>query len=222
MISHLRLDIRGAVRLYHAALALSPQDAIVTVLLEMALKEAGAMDVTSMPGIPYELRDGVFDPARLVRKMIAGGSASVAGPSGSASGKGLGMDGDSVSLAEADEGEGEGEGGMLSPLPEREDSVRLTRGRGGRTSRSAPLSGGSGAGGYAQNGHASGTVPGTATATARSSRASASSSRSPKKRGMRASTEERRTTRSMSRGVELGTPGVQEVSMEDETMDIED
>ena len=189
MISHLRLDVRGAVRLYHAALALSPQDAIVTVLLEMALKEAGAMDVTTMPGIPVELQVGIFDPARLVRRAIKGGHPT-AGPASS--------------LPPADiQGGEEMDESTMSLLPEREDSVRLTRGRGGRGSRATPGVGGS----SSQNGYAG-------------SRNSASSS--PKKRGARAGTEERRMTRSMSRGVDLGTPGVREVSMEDESMDFED
>lgn len=64
MISHQRSDVRGAVRLYHSALALSPQDPIVTVLLEMALKDAARLSVITIPGLPPALTlDGKeFDP----------------------------------------------------------------------------------------------------------------------------------------------------------------
>ena len=191
MISHLRTDVRGAVRLYHAALALSPQDAIITVLLEMALKDAGTMDVTTLPGLPAELRAGAYDPHRLVRRVIAG--ASTAGTAAPASG--------SAFLSAGGMGE-VGEEGYLDN-GEREDSVRMTRGRGSGSGRYQA--------GRERNGAGS---------------RSGSGSSSPKKGGTRAGTEERRMTRSMSRGVEL-EPTVEEGSMEEDmtmdmTMEMED
>lgn len=63
LLSHLRTDIRGAVRLYHAALALAPQDPIATVLLEMALKEqVDTLPPMSLPGLPPSIADKDLDP----------------------------------------------------------------------------------------------------------------------------------------------------------------
>jgi anaphase-promoting complex subunit 6 len=54
MIAQLRGDTRLAIKLYHTALSLSPQDPMATVLLEMALKEQveelGPETIPSLPG----------------------------------------------------------------------------------------------------------------------------------------------------------------------------
>lgn len=75
LLSHIRSDIRGAVRLYHAALALAPQDPIATVLLEMALKEqVETLPPRSLPGLPASIADKGLDPFSVPKGNTAFGS----------------------------------------------------------------------------------------------------------------------------------------------------
>jgi anaphase-promoting complex subunit 6 len=75
LLSHIRTDIRGAVRLYHAALALAPQDPIATVLLEMALKEqVDTLPPRSLPGLPASIADKGMDPFSVPKGNTAFGS----------------------------------------------------------------------------------------------------------------------------------------------------
>jgi anaphase-promoting complex subunit 6 len=75
LLSHIRTDIRGAVRLYHAALALAPQDPIATVLLEMALKEqVETLPPRSLPGLPPSLADRAMDPFAVPKGNTAFGA----------------------------------------------------------------------------------------------------------------------------------------------------
>ena len=63
MLAQLRGDIRLAVRLYHIALSLGPQDPMRTVLLEMALKEqVETLDPTTLPGLPGAIGQRGLDP----------------------------------------------------------------------------------------------------------------------------------------------------------------
>lgn len=63
MLSQLEGDVRTAIRLYHAALALSPQDPMATVLLEMALREqVEVLDPTTLPGLPAAIAQRDLDP----------------------------------------------------------------------------------------------------------------------------------------------------------------
>ena len=63
MIAQLRGDVRGAIRGYHTALSLGPQDPMATVLLEMALKEQiERLDPTTIPGLPGALGRRDLDP----------------------------------------------------------------------------------------------------------------------------------------------------------------
>jgi len=66
MLSHIQGDIRHAIRLYHHALALGPQDPMATVLLEMALKEQiERLDPRTLPGLPEPLTELDLDPFRV-------------------------------------------------------------------------------------------------------------------------------------------------------------
>lgn len=63
MIAQLRGDVRAAIRGYHTALSLGPQDPMATVLLEMALKEqVERLDPTTIPGLPALLSEQSLDP----------------------------------------------------------------------------------------------------------------------------------------------------------------
>jgi len=63
MLVQLRGDVRTAIRLYHSALSLGPQDPMATVLLEMALKEQiETLDPTTLPGLPSTLGSRELDP----------------------------------------------------------------------------------------------------------------------------------------------------------------
>ena len=63
MLFQLRGDVRSAIRLYHSALSLGPQDPMATVLLEMALKEQiETLDPTTLPGLPSTLGSRELDP----------------------------------------------------------------------------------------------------------------------------------------------------------------
>jgi anaphase-promoting complex subunit 6 len=63
MLSHLEGDIRSAIRLYHNALSLAPQDPVPNVLLEMALNEqCDALDPTTLPGLPPAIARADLDP----------------------------------------------------------------------------------------------------------------------------------------------------------------
>jgi len=66
MLSHIQGNIRHAIRLYHHALALGPQDPMATVLLEMALKEQiERLDPRTLPGLPEPLTELDLDPFRV-------------------------------------------------------------------------------------------------------------------------------------------------------------
>ncbi|WVR07363.1 hypothetical protein IAU60_004404 [Kwoniella sp. DSM 27419] len=63
MIWQLRGEIREAIKIYHQALSLGPQDPMTTVLLEMGLKEQmEALDPTTLPGLPGKLGDRAMNP----------------------------------------------------------------------------------------------------------------------------------------------------------------
>jgi anaphase-promoting complex subunit 6 len=63
LLSHLSGDIHTAIRLYHTALSLGPQDPMATVLLEMALKEQMEdMDPSTVMYLPPALADRDLDP----------------------------------------------------------------------------------------------------------------------------------------------------------------
>ena len=63
MLAQLRGDVRLAIRLYHSALSLGPQDPMATVLLEMALKDQiDTLDPTTLPGLPNTLGARELDP----------------------------------------------------------------------------------------------------------------------------------------------------------------
>lgn len=61
MIAHLEGVIHSAIERYHQALAISPQDAIATVLLELALPDQLELGAMRIPGIPKLLRNDDFD-----------------------------------------------------------------------------------------------------------------------------------------------------------------
>jgi hypothetical protein len=66
MLSHIQGNIRLAIRLYHHALAIGPQDPMATVLLEMALKEQiERLDPRTLPGLPEPLTLSDLDPFRV-------------------------------------------------------------------------------------------------------------------------------------------------------------
>lgn len=66
MLSHIQGNVRHAIRLYHHALALGPQDPMATVLLEMALKEQiERLDPRTLPGLPEPLTELDLDPFRV-------------------------------------------------------------------------------------------------------------------------------------------------------------
>jgi len=74
MLSHIKGDVRLAIRLYHHALALGPQDPMATVLLEMALKEQiERLDPRTLPGLPEPLTELELDPFRVpkVRLLVS-------------------------------------------------------------------------------------------------------------------------------------------------------
>lgn len=72
MLSHLQGDIRGAIRGYHTALSLGPQDPMATVLLEMALKEQiERLDPASIPGLPGALGRRDLDPFNVPKVCIS-------------------------------------------------------------------------------------------------------------------------------------------------------
>lgn len=79
LLAHLQGDIRASIGLYHAALSLSPQDPILTVLLEMALRE---------------------QVEALGPETLEGGEGAEAGVGGAGGGVGVGLRG---------EGEGRGQ-----------------------------------------------------------------------------------------------------------------
>lgn len=63
MISQLEGDVRAAIKLYHQALSILPQDPVATVLLEMALAEqVQTLDPTTLPGLPAAIVDRHLDP----------------------------------------------------------------------------------------------------------------------------------------------------------------
>lgn len=66
MLQHMLGDVRRAIRLYHQALALGPQDPMATVLLEMALKEqVDTLDPRTLPGLPGPLSEVDLDPFKV-------------------------------------------------------------------------------------------------------------------------------------------------------------
>jgi tetratricopeptide (TPR) repeat protein len=68
MISQLRGDTRQAIRLYHQALSLNPQDPMTTVLLEMTLKEqVERLGPESIESLPEGLRGREIDPFGVVK-----------------------------------------------------------------------------------------------------------------------------------------------------------
>jgi len=78
MLSQLEGDIRTAIRLYHSALSLSPQDPIATVLLEMAMGEqVDALDPTSLPGLPAAIARADLDPFAVPKGNAAFGPLPV-------------------------------------------------------------------------------------------------------------------------------------------------
>ncbi|OCF40492.1 anaphase-promoting complex subunit 6 [Kwoniella heveanensis CBS 569] len=63
MIWQLRGEIREAIKIYHQALSLGPQDPMTTVLLEMGLREQmEGLDPTTLPGLPGKLGERDMDP----------------------------------------------------------------------------------------------------------------------------------------------------------------
>jgi len=71
MLSHIQGNIRHAIRLYHHALALGPQDPMATVLLEMALKEQiERLDPRTLPGLPEPLTELDLDPFRVPKVCL--------------------------------------------------------------------------------------------------------------------------------------------------------
>lgn len=63
MLAQLEGDTRSAIRLYHSALSLSPQDPVSTVLLEMALQEqVETLNPTTLPGLPAAIARADLDP----------------------------------------------------------------------------------------------------------------------------------------------------------------
>jgi anaphase-promoting complex subunit 6 len=63
MISQFLGDVRGAIKLYHQALAILPQEPVATILLEMALTEqVRTLDPTTLPGLPAAIVDKDLDP----------------------------------------------------------------------------------------------------------------------------------------------------------------
>ncbi|WRT68218.1 uncharacterized protein IL334_005194 [Kwoniella shivajii] len=63
MIWQLRGEIREAIKIYHQALSLNPQDPMSTVLLEMGLREQmESLDPTTLPGLPGRLGEKDLDP----------------------------------------------------------------------------------------------------------------------------------------------------------------
>ncbi|BEI87724.1 uncharacterized protein CcaverHIS019_0104420 [Cutaneotrichosporon cavernicola] len=63
MISQFLGDVRGAIKLYHQALAILPQEPVATILLEMALTEqVRSLDPTTLPGLPAAIVDKDLDP----------------------------------------------------------------------------------------------------------------------------------------------------------------
>lgn len=63
MICQLEGDVRMAIKLYHQALSILPQDPVATVLLEMALAEqVETLDPTTLPGLPAAIVDQHLDP----------------------------------------------------------------------------------------------------------------------------------------------------------------
>ncbi|ORX38717.1 hypothetical protein BD324DRAFT_622052 [Kockovaella imperatae] len=68
MLCHLRGDIRTAIRHYHVALSLGPQDPMSTVLLEMALKEQmERLGPTTLPGLPASIGSKDLDPFNVAK-----------------------------------------------------------------------------------------------------------------------------------------------------------
>lgn len=66
MLAHMRGDVRRAIRLYHQALSLGPQDPMATVLLEMALREQiETLGPRTLPGLPGPLSEIDLDPFRV-------------------------------------------------------------------------------------------------------------------------------------------------------------
>lgn len=66
MLQHMLGDVRRAIRLYHQALALGPQDPMATVLLEMALREQiDTLDPRTLPGLPGPLSEIDLDPFKV-------------------------------------------------------------------------------------------------------------------------------------------------------------
>lgn len=93
LIAHIRTDIRSAIRLYHSALALSPQDPIATVLLEMALKEqVEQLPPRSLPGLPPSLADKALDPFAVPKGNTAFGGVSEEADEGVRGGEESGVD----------------------------------------------------------------------------------------------------------------------------------
>lgn len=66
LLAHLQGDVRTAIRMYHSALSLGPQDPMSTVLLEMALKEQmEELEPRTLPGLPEALGRKELDPFRV-------------------------------------------------------------------------------------------------------------------------------------------------------------
>lgn len=78
MLSQLEGDVRTAIRLYHSALSLSPQDPVATILLEMALLEqVEAHDPTTLPGLPAAIARTDLDPFSVPKGNAAFGPLPV-------------------------------------------------------------------------------------------------------------------------------------------------
>jgi anaphase-promoting complex subunit 6 len=61
VVYQLESNVRKAIEMYHQALALSPQDPMLTVLLEMALREqVETLGPKTLPGLPVVLAQGDF------------------------------------------------------------------------------------------------------------------------------------------------------------------
>ena len=71
MICQLRGDVRTAIRHYHVALSLGPQDPMSTVLLEMALKEQmERLGPTTLPGLPASIGSKDLDPFNVAKVSV--------------------------------------------------------------------------------------------------------------------------------------------------------
>lgn len=93
IISQLEGDVRTAIRQYHVALSISPQDPVATVLLEMALAEqVSTYAPTTIPGLPVAIASADLDPFAVPK------GNSLFGP--------LPVESDPATLDEAGDGDG--------------------------------------------------------------------------------------------------------------------